>query len=134
MHPTSLLTSLLLSFSISSATPLRMTPRAKTYPEVIPGPGLPSLASLGLTSEMLYEMPRPSAPLALNRRNGVPDCGPSDDAYTDVNDIIACYHYLNSLGHQNCAVPNYGISQFCRAGSGQAIGQSLTGNPESSWW
>lgn len=29
------------------------------YPEVIPGPGLPSLASLGLTSKDLYEMPLP---------------------------------------------------------------------------
>lgn len=27
----------------------------KVYPEVIPGPGLPSLASLGLTSTILYE-------------------------------------------------------------------------------
>ena len=29
---------------------------AKVYPEVIPGPGLPSLASLGLTSADLYTM------------------------------------------------------------------------------
>lgn len=26
----------------------------KVYPEVIPGPGLPTLAELGLTSEQLY--------------------------------------------------------------------------------
>lgn len=32
---------------------------ATKYPEVVPGPGLPSLASLGLTSEMLYKMPKP---------------------------------------------------------------------------
>jgi len=29
------------------------------YPEVIPGPGLPSLASLNLTSTELYDMPLP---------------------------------------------------------------------------
>ena len=29
----------------------------RDYPDVIPGPGLPSLASLGLTSAQLYEMP-----------------------------------------------------------------------------
>jgi hypothetical protein len=28
----------------------------KVYPEVIPGPGLPSLASLNVTSAQLYEM------------------------------------------------------------------------------
>ena len=27
----------------------------KVYPEVVPGPGLPSLASLGLTSTELYQ-------------------------------------------------------------------------------
>lgn len=27
-----------------------------TYPEVIPGPGMPSLEELGLTSEQLYTM------------------------------------------------------------------------------
>lgn len=32
----------------------------RDYPEVIPGPGLPSLASLNLTSKMLYEMPLPA--------------------------------------------------------------------------
>lgn len=32
---------------------------APIVPEVIPGPGLPSLESLGLTSEYLYSLPRP---------------------------------------------------------------------------
>ena len=27
----------------------------KIYPEVVPGPGLPSLASIGLTSAQLYQ-------------------------------------------------------------------------------
>lgn len=31
---------------------------AVEYPEVIPGPGLPSLESLGLTSEQLWTMPQ----------------------------------------------------------------------------
>ena len=31
----------------------------KVYPEVIPGPGLPSLAELNLTSAQLYEMKTP---------------------------------------------------------------------------
>src|SRR5690625_4266503 len=42
-----------------------------------------------------------------------PRCGPSDAAYANINDIIACYHYLDRLGHQNCAVPGYGVvSEF----------------------
>lgn len=32
-----------------------------SVPEVIPGPGLPSLESLGLTSEMLYAMGVPES-------------------------------------------------------------------------
>jgi hypothetical protein len=32
---------------------------APIAPEVIPGPGLPSLESLGLTSSYLYSLPRP---------------------------------------------------------------------------
>lgn len=33
------------------------------FPEVIPGPGLPSLASLGITSEQLHTMPPEFHPL-----------------------------------------------------------------------
>jgi hypothetical protein len=32
---------------------------ARAVPTVIPGPGLPSLESLGLTSEYLYSLPKP---------------------------------------------------------------------------
>jgi hypothetical protein len=31
-----------------------------TFPEVIPGPGLPSLESMNLTSAQLYHMPPPN--------------------------------------------------------------------------
>lgn len=34
-------------------------PEARAVPEVIPGQGLPSLESLGLTSEYLYSLPKP---------------------------------------------------------------------------
>lgn len=42
-------------FSLAAAAPAAES----KYPEVIPGPGLPSLESLGLTSEQLYTMPVP---------------------------------------------------------------------------
>ena len=64
-----------------------------------------------------------------------PRCGPSDAAYANFNDIIACYHYLDRLGHQNFAVPGYGVvSEFCRAGSGHIIGQSTNSDGTSSYW
>jgi hypothetical protein len=55
-----LATSLLLSLSVS-ANPL--VERREVFPEVIPGEGLPSLASLGLTSAELYETPVPPSML-----------------------------------------------------------------------
>ena len=47
MAPKSFLVSLLLAGATLSAA----------FSEVIPGPGLPSLASLGVTSEELYSTP-----------------------------------------------------------------------------
>ena len=45
------------------ATAVVAVPAAtSSVPEVIPGPGLPSLESLGLTSADLYAMGPPSAP------------------------------------------------------------------------
>ncbi|KAE9379564.1 hypothetical protein N431DRAFT_460816 [Stipitochalara longipes BDJ] len=43
-------------FFILSVMTTRILAAPRTYPEVIPGPGLPSLASLNLTSADLYEM------------------------------------------------------------------------------
>jgi len=59
-----LISSLLGLASVTAATAaatLVATP--KVYPEVIPGPGLPSLAELNLTSAQLYEMGPPDAGL-----------------------------------------------------------------------
>jgi hypothetical protein len=53
MAPTKYLSALLValsSFQLSTALPVA----GVSYPEVIPGAGLPSLAELGLTSEQLY--------------------------------------------------------------------------------
>ncbi|KAF8866368.1 hypothetical protein BDZ45DRAFT_735649 [Acephala macrosclerotiorum] len=43
-----------------AATALPTVDAEKIYPEVIPGPGLPSLAELNLTSAQLYNMPIPT--------------------------------------------------------------------------
>jgi hypothetical protein len=41
--------------ALASVGSVAAVPSPPDYPEVIPGPGLPSLASLGLTSKDLYE-------------------------------------------------------------------------------
>ena len=59
MAPTTLMSAFLLLklFSLGAASAI---PTAeKVYPEVIPAPGLPTLAELGLTSAQLYTMPLP---------------------------------------------------------------------------
>lgn len=49
--------------ALASISRVAAVPSPSEYPEVIPGPGLPSLASLGLTSKDLYEGTRlPSNP------------------------------------------------------------------------
>lgn len=57
----------LASLQAVSTSPVNEV-RETTYPDVIPGPGLPSLQSLGLTSAQLYEMPKPEACMPLPPR------------------------------------------------------------------
>jgi hypothetical protein len=124
----------------------------KVYPEVIPGPGLPSLAELGLTSAQLYEMPVPEGrqpqrpPSHGNFANSGTElsarameltkrfegrCGPAEAAYTNVNDIIACFHYLNNLGTQACVANEN--TEMCRAGQAHIYGSALNGRTSSYW-
>ncbi|KAH5469203.1 hypothetical protein HBI31_198740 [Parastagonospora nodorum] len=56
MYFSSIATSMLLATAVSASPLLE---QRKAHPEVIPGPGLPSLASLGLTTAQLYETPVP---------------------------------------------------------------------------
>ncbi|OAA71188.1 hypothetical protein ISF_01739 [Cordyceps fumosorosea ARSEF 2679] len=105
------------------------------YPEVVPGPGLPSLQELGLTTEQLYSMGPPEpADLEAFSANFVGKCGPADAAYTNVNGIIACYHYLKNLGTQRCTTPgNYKSIEFCHSGDASITGTSLKSNGASSY-
>ncbi|CEJ82905.1 hypothetical protein VHEMI02946 [[Torrubiella] hemipterigena] len=107
------------------------------YPEVVPGPSLPSLEEVGLTSAQLYQMGRPKSlssastpPSAAAAHTG---CGPTDSAYANVNDVIACYHYLNNLGDQACHVPgDFHTVIFCVAGGAAIGGQGLRGDTDHS--
>ncbi|KAL2192582.1 hypothetical protein P885DRAFT_47343 [Corynascus similis CBS 632.67] len=100
----------------------------KVYPEVIPGPGLPSLAELNTTTAELYEMGLPEGKKE-NARAEVLDkrfeglCGPAEAAYTRVEDIISCYNYLRKLGSQKCVAKENTI--FCTAGSAHVYGRNV---------
>ncbi|OBT80469.1 hypothetical protein VF21_00877 [Pseudogymnoascus sp. 05NY08] len=114
-------------------------------PEVIPGPGLPSLKELGLTSADLYKIGRPDSSVKESSGDDSvktssiqarfePRCGPTDYAYVNVNDVIACYNYLKALGNQNCVAPSgLGIAHFCYAGAAEVTGQSLNPSGSSSY-
>ncbi|KAJ6785327.1 hypothetical protein PWT90_02594 [Aphanocladium album] len=93
------------------------------YPEVIPGPGMPSLASLNLTSEQLYTMPMPDGP-QFNQRSLVSRAYCAVRACTRAprDDALACYNYLNNLGTTMCGGDGRGVVQFCYAGQAQITG------------
>ena len=63
-----------------------------------------------------------------------PTCGPSDEAYTDVNDIIACYNYLQSLGTTQCTYTSGIAATMCTAGSARVDGYSLDHHQSSAYW
>ncbi|PSN60066.1 hypothetical protein BS50DRAFT_640479 [Corynespora cassiicola Philippines] len=122
MHLKNIIASTFLVVAVSSAPT-----EEKKILEVIPGEGLPSLESLGLTAEYLYSLPAPTTPVPrspLEKR--VILCQSNNCA---VDDAIACYHYLRNLGRQNCVVNR--DSTFCTAGGCKITGKSVL--TESSW-
>ncbi|KFX86890.1 hypothetical protein V495_05253 [Pseudogymnoascus sp. VKM F-4514 (FW-929)] len=123
----------LASFNVVTGLAIRSS-------EVVPGPGLPSLQELGITSAELYKIGRPdssaddSVKTSSIEARFEPKCGPSEAAYTNVNDVIACYNYLKKLGTKKCSVPdNFGIAHFCTAGNAEVTGQSLKSKGTSSY-
>jgi hypothetical protein len=109
--------------------------------EVIPGPGLPSLASLGLNSEQLYSMPfDPSTDSGLDKLASGFDsiCQDQTKYGAPAEDVLSCYHYLNQLNTTNCQVsgPNGYKQVFCTAGSAMVVGQNIgtaPGGTGSRW-
>jgi hypothetical protein len=96
--PRSLSLSTLLLVALAFASNVAAVPTAETYPEVIPGPGIPSLASLGLTSADLYKMDHRSLNLGI-RQDPFVNC---DGQKCQATDSAACVNYLASLGNQLC--------------------------------
>ncbi|KAG4433026.1 hypothetical protein IFR05_011487 [Cadophora sp. M221] len=100
-------------------------------PEVVPGPGLLSLASLNLTSEQLYSIPAPDfgkSELKLAKRAA--GCFDANRQCT-LDDAVTCYSYLGTPGTQSCQVDISGGAgswkELCRAGNCVVEGR-LTNN------
>ncbi|KAJ3719156.1 hypothetical protein C8R42DRAFT_628616 [Lentinula raphanica] len=128
-------TLLLLPWAFTNAASVvDLVSRKTTYPEVVPGPGLPSLAELNLTSEALYTM----TPSFLENRES--EFSGRSELWTNtcftyttanVDDVIACFNYLENIGSTNCGVENTNV-QFCYAGTAQITGSSIVGPSASS--
>ncbi|KAG2003783.1 hypothetical protein CC2G_004361 [Coprinopsis cinerea AmutBmut pab1-1] len=105
----------------------------KEIPEVVPGPNLPSLESLNLTSLDLYE--RALARFELARVEDIPETEdkPSltkrytptcNSVMIDRLRALACYEYLWALDTTACVVPPFG-SRFCH---------TTHGSGDVAWW
>ncbi|KAF8841805.1 hypothetical protein BDN67DRAFT_900721 [Paxillus ammoniavirescens] len=93
------------------------------YPELTPGPGMPTLTSLNLTSADLYTM----GPPPLKSYTSV--CQTYSTA--GVDNVIACFNYLNSIGNNACGVSGDCVI-FCTAGDADISGSNVSGGPSAS--
>ncbi|KIJ51549.1 hypothetical protein M422DRAFT_244710 [Sphaerobolus stellatus SS14] len=97
--------------------------------EVIPGPGLPSLESLGLTSAALFKKSSITAGESLLTKHFDTTC----QTFNTVSaaNAEACVNFLRALGQQACAV-NGDNSLFCTAGDANIFGSNISGGPSAS--
>lgn len=118
--------------ALASLGSVAAAPSPFEYPEVVPGPGLPSLASLGITSKDLFEGTGANAPakrdlLARFDRicydNG---CGRVSRAKAQ-----ACVDYLIRLDTQQCVVGT-SPAVMCVAGDAIIYGNNISGNGQVS--
>ncbi|KAK4243613.1 hypothetical protein C7999DRAFT_36055 [Corynascus novoguineensis] len=104
----------------------------KVYPEVIPGPGMPSLVELNTTTTELYEMGLPEGrdeSTMFGTPTFEPRCGPAEYAYTKVDHIISCYNYLRKLGSRTCTAEENTV--LCTAGEAHVYGVAWNGHTSS---
>ncbi|KIM21876.1 hypothetical protein M408DRAFT_79877 [Serendipita vermifera MAFF 305830] len=112
-------------------------PSPEEYPEVIPGPGMPSLESLGLTSKDLYNAIEPENILTIFivQEGLVPRftriCTDNGCGRVPKADAQACINYLRGLGSKRCGVPHENIV-MCRAGQAIVSGSNIRGGGEVS--
>ncbi|KAJ6563982.1 hypothetical protein B0H19DRAFT_1258503 [Mycena capillaripes] len=120
----------LFALAACAATLANAVPTGPDVPEVIPGPGLPSLASLGLTSAELYSRaPTPEQLATFERRFNLM-CAEVPPACS-VADAVACLNFLSALGTTACTVNGENVT-FCTAGSCHWFGSNISGGSSAS--
>ncbi|KAJ3719166.1 hypothetical protein C8R42DRAFT_643451 [Lentinula raphanica] len=129
-----LLPALLINAVSSAYLSSTKTPK-RDYRELVTGPGFPTLAELNLTSEQLYTM-TPN----LQTRVVELELASRSDRYTNecftyttanVDDVIACFNYLQNIGSNTCAVNGDNV-QFCYAGTAQISGSNISGTSSAA--
>ncbi|CAA7266216.1 unnamed protein product [Cyclocybe aegerita] len=119
--------------ALASLSNVAALPTADNAVEVIPGPGLPSLASLGLTSADLFK----KVPKIIAARDDAVQLSKRFTDFCQTSDLvnrdnaIACYNYLNALGTTACGVDTN--IDFCVAGDAHIGGSSIVGRHVSSY-
>lgn len=132
MHALSALGVCALLMGLVNASPI-----PKEIEEVIPGPGMPSLEELGLTSADLYEMsPVPLNSLEQRALVKRATCRLPGTNYCQTGNAQACVNYLNSLGTRNCVAQWFPPSDMCVAGQCHIYGKTTGTRPftASSYW
>ncbi|TFK68300.1 hypothetical protein BDN72DRAFT_960370 [Pluteus cervinus] len=119
---------LVLAFAgLNSVVATPATESGNVYPEVVPGPGLPSLKELGLTSEQLYKMTPTLDDRGVSPRSAQLDgsCSPWSTGYIDY--VVACYNYLQSVAGYLCVIPGgkFATITYCSAGDAKITLQNL---------
>ncbi|CCM03419.1 uncharacterized protein FIBRA_05550 [Fibroporia radiculosa] len=97
--------------------------------EVIPGPGFPSLESLGLTSEELFAKgPLPALTSRITELQKRYDNVCQTWSTGSVDNVIACFNYLEALGTQACGVSGGPESSviMCTAGDAEVSGVNIS--------
>ncbi|OBT56884.1 hypothetical protein VE04_01982 [Pseudogymnoascus sp. 24MN13] len=104
---------------------------------LIPGPGFPSLESLGLTRKDLEAMGRVAIPESYNAHKirgallsgkrasaaSIPTC---ENNYTlPRNGAQACVNYLAALGSKSCAVSGRFVQQMCTDNGASIMGANI---------
>ncbi|KAF9564235.1 hypothetical protein CPC08DRAFT_789407 [Agrocybe pediades] len=119
------------------AVQVSAAPAADATVEIIPGPGLPSLQSLGLTSADIFRM---SAERSVTARNEVETsltkridttCQNIAGHTVSAANAAACVTFLRNLGTQACGVNGDNVI-FCQAGDAAIGGSNVSGGPSAS--
>lgn len=130
----SLATLLFIAVNPSNGASLPLSAAEATTPEVIPGPGLPSLASLNLTSAELYAMPVPEGISATLNKRTDGFCGAGRSA-ASLNDAIACYNYLKNISSSDCGIPaDNQQHNMCASGTAAVSGLDLASTDTHLRW